>query len=180
MNTVLKNHNLHLRKMTTTDVDEVLGVEQQAAYGYPWTHQNFQDCLQVGYTCLIWQLGGMIPPAALSGSVVGSVPAREEAYKIIGHGIMSIGAGECQILNLCTHPQWQGQGLGKRMLTRLLNLGRQQQADSAFLEVNATNALALRLYHSMGFNEIGRRRGYYLHAKGRMDALVLAKSLQFQ
>ncbi|MNI99499.1 ribosomal-protein-alanine N-acetyltransferase [compost metagenome] len=46
-----------------------------------------------------------------------------------------------------------------------------------FLEVRPSNTPALALYHSEGFNEIGRRPRYYPAAQGREDALVMAIEL---
>jgi ribosomal-protein-alanine N-acetyltransferase len=44
-----------------------------------------------------------------------------------------------------------------------------------FLEVRPSNARAIRLYDSLGFNQIGTRNGYYpARNGGREDALVLA------
>ncbi len=43
----------------------------------------------------------------------------------------------------------------------------------AFLEVRPSNAIAIRLYESLGFTRIGTRRGYYQAVGGREDAAVL-------
>jgi ribosomal-protein-alanine N-acetyltransferase len=43
----------------------------------------------------------------------------------------------------------------------------------AFLEVRPSNAIALALYQSLGFAQIGTRRGYYQAVGGREDAAVL-------
>jgi ribosomal-protein-alanine N-acetyltransferase len=152
---VLKDPLLCLRPMTDTDLRSVMAVER-AAYEYPWSLGILCDCLQVGYCCWVWQLD----------------------RRILGHGVMSVAAGECHLLNICIHPDWQGQGLGRCMLTRLLTVGRRHQADTAFLEVRVSNVVALRLYRGEGFNEVGVRRGYYPHRSGREDALVLAKDLR--
>lgn len=40
-----------------------------------------------------------------------------------------------------------------------------------------SNTPALALYHSEGFNEIGRRPRYYPAAQGREDAVVMAIEL---
>ncbi len=58
-----------------------------------------------------------------------------------------------------------------------MNVARRHGADSMFLEVRPSNAVALRLYQGMGFDEIGRRRGYYPDEEGREDALILARTL---
>jgi ribosomal-protein-alanine N-acetyltransferase len=140
--------------MHEADIEAVL-VCEQAAYELPWSAEIFADCLRVGYNCWVGLADGAVA----------------------GHGIMSVGAGECHVLNLCVHPDWQRMGLGRRMLRRLLALARDKGADTAFLEVRASNALAHRLYVSEGFCEIGTRRNYYPAAKGREDAVVLARSL---
>lgn len=145
-----------LRLMIEADLNAVYAIEQ-AAYEYPWSLKNLQDCYTSGYQCWVWQLDA----------------------NLIGYGIMSVAVGECEILNLCTHPIYQGQGLGKKMLSHLLKIGLKDGADMAFLEVRESNTRALQLYRSIGFNEIGIRRNYYPHSKGRMNAIMLAKVLHF-
>ncbi|MBB4132384.1 ribosomal protein S18 acetylase RimI-like enzyme [Xanthomonas campestris] len=43
-----------------------------------------------------------------------------------------------------------------------------------------SNPSAIALYHSEGFNEIGRRPRYYPSNTGREDALVMAIELSFE
>ncbi len=140
--------------MADDDLPSVLAVEE-AGYEHPWTLGIFRDCLRVGYCCWVCQLG----------------------EQVIGHGVMSVAAGECHILNICVHPDWQGHGLGRKVLQRLLGIGRQHHADTAFLEVRVSNRAAIELYLSSGFNEVGLRKGYYPNTRGREDALVFAKDL---
>ncbi len=47
----------------------------------------------------------------------------------------------------------------------------------AFLEVRPSNTAAARLYHSLGFEQVGVRRGYYQATVGREDAAVLRRIL---
>ena len=154
MSALLKEPPLHLRPMEGSDVGVVLDVER-AAYPIPWTEGNFRDCLHAGYCC--WVL--------------------EVDERVVGHGVLSVAAGEAHVLNLCIHPDWQGRGLGRRLLDRLLRLAREHEADTAFLEVRVSNRVAQRLYETAGFNEIGQRRGYYPGHGGREDAIVYAKAL---
>jgi ribosomal-protein-alanine N-acetyltransferase len=154
MSALLKEAFLRFRLMAEGDLAAVLDVER-AAYPIPWTEGNFRDCLRAGYCC--WVL--------------------EMESRIVGHGVLSVAVGEAHLLNLCIHPQWQGRGLGRRLLERMLRLAREHGADTAFLEVRASNQVAQRLYESAGFNEIGQRRGYYPDRSGREDAIVYAKAL---
>ena len=154
MNAVALEPGFNLRPMREQDVEAVL-VCERAAYEFPWSGDIFRDCLRVGYNCWIVEVG----------------------RRVVGHGILSIGAGECHVLNLCVHPKWQGMGLGRRLLRRLLALAQTRGADTAFLEVRVSNRLARDLYASEGFCEIGERRGYYPARNGREDAVVLARAL---
>lgn len=140
--------------MRLEEVDEVMGNEL-AAYDHPWTAGIFQDCLRVGYCCWVCAMGG----------------------EPVGHGVLSVAAGEAHLLNLCVHPQWQGHGLGRRLLHRFLRLAAKHHADTVFLEVRVSNKAAIALYESEGFNEIGARRNYYPTDIGSEDAIVFAKTL---
>jgi ribosomal-protein-alanine N-acetyltransferase len=154
MSAILKDPLLQIRPMRAGDIDEVLKVEQRG-YPFPWSAGNFRDCLRAGYHSWVLTLDA----------------------RIIGYGVMSVFVGEAQILNLCIDPEMQDQGLGRRLLQRLLNEARTHNADTAFLEVRASNVAAITLYVSSGFNQIGTRRDYYPAAGGREDALILGISL---
>ncbi|MGV6827659.1 MAG: ribosomal protein S18-alanine N-acetyltransferase [bacterium] len=143
-----------MRRMVPADLDIVMEVES-AAYAFPWTREIFSDCLKVGYQC--------------------HVLARD--HKILGYGVMSLGAGEAHVLNLCVAPDRQGMGIGRQMLRYLIDIAGQRSTETVFLEVRISNTIATRLYLSEGFNEIGRRIGYYPASGRREDALVFAKSL---
>jgi ribosomal-protein-alanine N-acetyltransferase len=154
MSAVISEPGIALRPMQEADLRAVMEVEQ-AAYSHPWTKGIFRDCLRVGYSCWV-------------------ILADR---RIVGHGVMSVAAGECHLLNLCVHPDWQRRRLGRRMLRRLLAIARRRNADTAFLEVRGSNGAAIRLYESEGFSEVGTRRGYYPHAEGREDAVIMARPL---
>ena len=71
----------------------------------------------------------------------------------------------------------RSRGLGRELLRALVRLAGDRGAQRVFLEVRPSNTPALALYHSEGFNEIGRRPRYYPAAQGREDALVMAIEL---
>jgi ribosomal-protein-alanine N-acetyltransferase len=93
--------------------------------------------------------------------------------RVIGHGILSMGAGEAHILNLCVQAEYRCLGVGRRLLTLLIDIARGAGMTDAFLEVRPTNTAAIRLYLAMGFEQVGVRRGYYQAVNGREDAAVL-------
>jgi ribosomal-protein-alanine N-acetyltransferase len=60
------------------------------------------------------------------------------------------------------------------LLQRLLLRAKAQRAEMVFLEVRASNHAAQQLYVTMGFNQIGERKGYYPAEGGREDAIIFA------
>jgi ribosomal-protein-alanine N-acetyltransferase len=93
------------------------------------------------------------------------------------YGILSVAAGESHLLNICVRPEARSRGVGRKMLRHLIAMARRHDADILFLEVRVSNAAARALYEQEGFNELGTRRSYYPHDKGREDALILARTL---
>jgi len=154
MSAVLQDPELRLRPMQATDVEEVLAIEEQV-YEFPWTYGIFQDCLRVGYCCWIM--------------------TRDE--DIAAYAILSTGAGESHLLNICVAPDCQNQGLGSQLIEHMLGLARRHGAQTCLLEVRPSNHVAVELYGKMGFVEVGVRPAYYPAHGGREDALILAREL---
>jgi len=79
-----------VRPMSDADVTEVIGIER-ASYQFPWTEGIFHDCLRVSYLCRV----------AVQGQ------------RIVGYAVMSVGAGEAHILNLCVREDRRRTGVGQ-------------------------------------------------------------------
>ena len=150
----LETSPARVRAMHERDLTRVAEIER-AAYEFPWSMGIFRDCLRAGYGCWVLCL----------------------QEQIIGYGILSQGAGEAHILNVCISPDQQGAGHGRHLVKRLIDLARWQHAERVFLEVRPSNPGAIKLYDSLGFNEIGRRPRYYPARHGREDAIVMAQEL---
>jgi ribosomal-protein-alanine N-acetyltransferase len=151
---ILKPQPTEFRRMRAEDLDAVAALEV-SAYEFPWTRTIFADCLRAGYDCIV--LG--------DGQVV------------IGYGVLSAGAGEAHVLNVCVAPLLHGNGHGRRIVRRLIDLARWQRVERIYLEVRPSNTRAIGLYQSIGFNEFGRRPNYYPARRGREDAIVMAMEL---
>ena len=114
---------LTLRPMRLEDIPRVLEVEVQV-YSHPWTQGIFADSLGPGYESWV----------VLDG----------ESY--IGHGVLSVAAGESHLLNLSICHRCQRQGLGRWLLHHLLARARARGAAETFLEVRVSNEAAFELY----------------------------------
>ncbi|HUW54688.1 MAG TPA: ribosomal protein S18-alanine N-acetyltransferase [Rhodanobacter sp.] len=142
---------VQVRAMRMADLATVSALEN-VSYEFPWSPGIFTDCLKAGHPCWVLCVDGMVA----------------------GYGILSMGAGEAHVLNICIGPAYRGKGLGRHLLRRLLDIARWNGAERVFLEVRTSNPLAKALYESVGFKEIGRRPRYYPARDGREDAIVMA------
>ena len=71
--------------------------------------------------------------------------------------------GEAWIYGFAVYPELQGKGIGRKALSKVVKM-EQQKGLSIFLEVEAKNAHALRLYESCGFKSY-QAQDYYLYTK---------------
>ena len=90
---------------------------------------------------------------------------------------MSGGAGEAHVLNVCIDERFRCRGIGGALLEHLLEFAKGLGVQDVFLEVRPSNTVAIRLYQSHGFGQIGVRKGYYQAVEGREDAVVLRRRL---
>jgi [ribosomal protein S18]-alanine N-acetyltransferase len=139
-----------LRPMCAADLDQVMSIEP-TLYSHPWTRGNFDDSLKAGYSC--WVV--------------------ESEASMVGYGVLMIGFREAHLLNLSVATDWQGQGLGRALLEKFVQLARQNDTVQLLLEVRPSNEGARRLYARFGFREISVRRGYYPAKGGREDAILM-------
>ena len=154
MSAVTRPGPVSLRALRESDLNAVMAIELRG-YPFPWTRGIFIDCLRAGYPGLAMERDGLL----------------------VGYGVLSIAADEAHVLNICIDPLAQSRGLGRQLLRAMVQLAADRGAQRVFLEVRPSNTPALALYHSEGFNEIGRRPRYYPAAQGREDAVVMAIEL---
>ena len=140
--------------MQMNDLDTIMAIEP-VIYPYPWSRGNFSDSLNAGYSCWI----------------------MEQGRDIVGYAVLMLVLDEAHLLNLSVDAPYQGQGLGRALLTHMLDIARRHGALNIFLEVRPSNTPAIRLYETVGFNEMAIRRGYYPAQDGREDAVLMGMAL---
>ncbi len=144
--------HLELRPMVVGDVDEVHALEC-SVFPHPWSRANFMDSLASGYDA--WVL--CEPSGALSG------------YFLLMYAL-----DEAHLLDVAVAAPLHGRGVGRYLLDRIAARSRAQRMASILLEVRPSNARALDVYRRYGYEEIGRRKGYYpAHEGRREDAIVM-------
>ncbi|MBX3677796.1 MAG: ribosomal protein S18-alanine N-acetyltransferase [Rhodocyclaceae bacterium] len=140
--------------MQPEDIDAVLAIEQ-GAYPFPWTRANFADSLASGYSAWCCRIGNVL----------------------VGHAVMMLVLDEAHLLNVTIAREWQRRGHGQLTMQHLFAMARTHGAKRMFLEVRPSNASGQELYRRLGFETIGRRRGYYPAGEAREDAVVMVVDL---
>jgi ribosomal-protein-alanine N-acetyltransferase len=141
---------MQLREMTLADLAEVMRIEQQV-HTHPWSQGNFTDSLNSDSVCYVYADG----------------------ENIRGYVVLMPAVDEMELLNISIDLAHQRQGLGRSLLAESLNFARGSNMSRMLLEVRRSNVAALGLYRTVGFSEIGLRRGYYPADNGREDAVVM-------
>jgi [ribosomal protein S18]-alanine N-acetyltransferase len=114
-----------------------------------------------------------------ASALVAKVRLRELGPPVpVGFAIGRIAADEAEVLTIGVTEPFQRRGIGAKLANGMLRAVTSAGAKRLFLEVAADNAAASGLYHSLGFVEAGRRKGYYNRRDGMAaDALILELDL---
>jgi [ribosomal protein S18]-alanine N-acetyltransferase len=98
----------------------------------------------------------------------------ESEGDLVGYaGLCAYPPNESYVQTIAVAPVHQGNGLGARLLTMLIDESARRGCKRLDLEVRADNAVALGLYERHGFKQIGLRRHYY--QPSGVDAVVMRR-----
>ena len=120
-----------VRPATPADLGDVARIQALAPEASQWAPATY--------------LQHLFLVAVYENSVVGFAVAR------------AVAPGENEILNLAVSPEFRRRGVASGLLRVVLTA----LSGTFFLEVRQSNTAAMRLYYSFGFQEVGRRKGYY-------------------
>ncbi|MCG7308744.1 GNAT family N-acetyltransferase [Brachybacterium sp. ACRRE] len=105
----------------------------------------------------------------------GSADEPDAPGEIVGYaGVMLLGDSADLHTIGTTLP---GRGIGRALLDWSLRATREGGARALVLEVREDNARARSVYEAAGFQDIGRRPGYYPGPHGPVDARVMIREL---
>jgi [ribosomal protein S18]-alanine N-acetyltransferase len=167
-----------IRPATDRDLDGVVAIERVSFSDPPWSRSSFASLLgdpQVQF--LVATLNDRGPGFGVLGlgtnASAGSV--KTSGSSIAGYVVTWVVFDQGDLSNLAVDPRLRRRGIGRRLLEAAIAGARVAGARALFLEVRESNAVALSLYSSRGFSQVGRRRGYYRQPVE--DALVLRLDL---
>ena len=135
---------VHIREMTLQDLPEVLEIDR-ASFPVPWPERSYRFEL-------------IENPAARLFVAEKSDEPESQVVGFIGYWLIT---DEVHISTFAIHPDFRMQGIGELMLVRALRTARARGASMATLEVRISNWPAIHLYEKLGFEQVGKRAGYY-------------------
>ncbi|OCG41942.1 ribosomal protein S18-alanine N-acetyltransferase [Gilliamella sp. Bif1-4] len=102
--------------------------------------------------------------------------------QMVGFCICQYVADEANLFNIAIHPDFRKQGLARKLLNhlidRLITIKSPCPISTLWLEVRQSNTPAIKLYHTLGFNQITIRKNYYPTTNGKQeDAIIMAYTL---
>ena len=145
-----------LRPMRWWDVDGVMEIERDLFGDESWTIAMF------------W--------SELSESDTRCYLIAQDGEEIVGYGGLCAYPEESFVQTLAVRRDRQGDGLGARLLTALIDEATRRHMPMVGLEVRADNPVAQHLYERFGFERIGVRKGYY--QPSNTDAVLMVLNLR--
>jgi len=145
------------RAATSEDLDAIMALESKTFASDAWSRESMAAELESPHTVYVVALDG-------TGAVIGYA------------GLLApSGAHDADIQTIAVAEHARRRGLGRSLMTQLMDAARGRGASTVFLEVRADNASAQHLYRSLGFEEIGVRARYY--QPDDVDAIVMRAPL---
>lgn len=138
-----------IREMKEEDIPAVCKIES-SIFSKPWSANSFLSSIK---------------------DVNNIYLVVEDKGQILGYcGLWGI-VGEGQINNVVVMKESRNKGLGRIMLQRLLELGKEKGLEEFTLEVRVSNENAIHLYRSLLFKDAGIRKNFY--EEPIEDALIM-------
>ncbi len=95
--------------------------------------------------------------------------------KIIACAGIKIYLDEAEGMTIAVLPEFQGRGIGKKILSEIIKIAKRRGAKSMIFEVRVSNVPALHIYQKFGFKIVGRIKRYYMSGE---DALTMSANLE--
>lgn len=130
------------RRMVPEDAD-ALAVVEKKCFAVPWSREAF------------WR------DASNTDAYYLLAIDTAQNDRIIGYVGCWILAYEGSITNVAIDPEYRRQGIGRKMLLKLIDIVKEKGVTALTLEVRVSNAPAISLYEGLGFKSVGQRPKYY-------------------
>jgi ribosomal-protein-alanine N-acetyltransferase len=146
-----------IRRMKLTDLDRVMAIADGSRGAPRWPRDVYVNALN--------------PEAAVRLALV----AEDAADEIVGFAVTVLIPPQAELETIAVAPSARRKGIGSRLVLEMIAELKETRITEVMLEVRESNRAAQALYSSLGFVEMGRRRGYY--ADPEEDALLFRRAV---
>ena len=130
---------LFIRPMTAADLSSVMQMATALANVPRWSERSWQEAIKPPHIALV----------------------AADAAGLYAFAIATLAAGEAELQTIAVSVAQRRRGVAHQLLSAVLAELRRASVAELWLEVRISNAPAIALYRALGFQETGRRRGYY-------------------
>jgi ribosomal-protein-alanine N-acetyltransferase len=151
-----------LTEAMPAEADTLAEIHGQA-FAHTWSGEDFATLLRAANTFAL---------AVRRDGIFGT-------RRMMGFVLVRVAADEAEVLTIAVRPAARGRGYGRMLMEEALRRLYRDRIAKCFLEVNRSNAAAVRLYRSLGFVVAGERQRYYSETtEGDTTALVMRLQLR--
>jgi ribosomal-protein-alanine N-acetyltransferase len=156
----MPGETLTIRRCVPSDLERIARIER-ASFSDPWSFEAFSAALALPHLRFL-----VAEEAGRGGG---------GAVVLVGYVVALVMADEGEIADVAVAPDARRRGIGRVLLERMTAEVVEAGVHALYLEVRESNTAARALYQSLGFAQVGRRRGYYLSPSE--DALLLRREI---
>jgi len=128
-----------VRWMVRRDFAQVLAIEQ-ACFEFPWTEQEFRQCLQ-------------------QPNCLGIIAEHED--RVVGFVVYETPKNRIFITNVAVDPEFQRRHIARQMIQKLVSKMLYQRRQKIMIEIRETNLSALLCFRALGFRASTVLKNFY-------------------
>ena len=129
-----------IRKLLEEDVWQVSKIEKEN-FNNPWTREQFLSCFKkkMNFSNYVYC----------------------KSTKVIGYLVAENIVNEVHLYKIAVEKKYQNNKVGLKLIEYMIQDSRINRKVKVCLEVDSSNAPAIKLYNKIGFEVVGKRKKYY-------------------
>ena len=133
------NDGLTIRKMVRADLTQVAAIEQVSIQS-PWSEKSFAESIESPLYLFV---------------------VAQEDERVLGYVGAQLSFEDAEITSVAVDPQARGRGIGRALMRALAKEAKKRGAEQIFLEVRESNAPAIALYLTEGYEQLAVKKNFY-------------------
>ena len=139
-------------RLQKKDIANIVALHKTCSFSDGWNEQMLESAFDNNYNAF-------------------GVTQKGELVAYIG---FDAGLYEYEFQTVLVNPLFRKQGFAKALINQMIDMAKQNNIESIFLEVRENNQSAINLYQGFGFKVISKRNKYYFDGE---NALVMKKEI---